>query len=152
MYKKYRVELSPAQRQELKDLVGAGTLPNLAHIRARVLLKADTGPGAPAWTDEQIADAFDLSVRSIVRVRQTFCQAGLTRAVHGQARRPARRTLVDGTVAAHLVALVCSSPPEGSVRWTLRLVGQQLVELHVVDHISHETVRQTLKKTNLSRG
>lgn len=152
MYKKYRVELSPAQREELTALIRTGSLSNRVHTRARVLLKADTTPGAPAWTDEQISDTLDLSVRSIVRIRQTFCQAGLTRALYGQPRRPPRRTLVDGTVEAHLVALVCSPPPTDQARWTVRLLGAHLVELHVVDHISHETVRQTLKKMNLSPG
>jgi hypothetical protein len=152
MYKKYRVELPAAQRAELQTLIRTGSLSNRVHLHARVLLKADTAPGAPAWTDEQISDTFDLSVRSIVRIRQAFCQAGLARALHGQPRRPPRRTLVDGTVEAHLVALACSPPPDDRVRWTVRLLGAHLVELHVVDQISHETVRQTLKKMNLSLG
>src|SRR5947209_4804549 len=118
MYKKYQVLLTPAQRQHLKHLVTTGTLPAAAQTHARILLKADAAPGGPAWKDAQISEAFEVSIRTVVRVRQTFLQGGLARAVLRQRPRGRRPPLVDGAVEAHLVALVCSPPPEGHARWT----------------------------------
>jgi len=152
MYKKYHVELTSDQRQHLKELVSTGTLPNAAHTHARILLKADAAPGGPAWKDAQISDAFDVSIRTVLRVRQTFVHGGLARAVPRQRPRGSRRHLVDGTVEAHLVALVCAPPPAGHARWTLRLLSDKLVELVELESISYETVRRALKKTNLSLG
>ena len=152
MYKKYIVELTPEQRQELKDLIATGSLPNSAHTHARVLLKADAAPGAPAWKDEQISDTFDVSVRSVVRVRQAFVNGGLKRAVYRQQPTTRRTHKIDGEVEAHLIALVCSAPPLGHARWSLRLLSDRLVELVDLDAVSYETVRRALKKTNLSLG
>ena len=151
MYKKYPVLLTPEQRQLLRARLASGTLTLRAATRARLLLKADAAPGGPAWTDEQLSAAFDLSVRSVMRLRQTFRGAGLDAALarHSPGPRPPK---IDGAIEAHLIALVCSPPPEGRARWSLRLASQHLVELVDLDSVSHETVRRTLKKTNLSRG
>jgi hypothetical protein len=152
MYKKYRVELTAQQRQELRRLLTAGRVPPTTHTHARVLLQADTSPGAPAWTDAQISTALQISVRSVVRVRQAFVTRGFTAAVTRQARSGPPRRKVDGRLEAQLVAVVCGAPPAGQARWTLRLLADQLVELTDLDSIALETVRQTLKKTNLSPG
>jgi hypothetical protein len=151
MYKKYPVMLTPAQRQLLRARLATGTLTQTAGTRARILLKADAAPGGPAWTDEQLSAAFDLSVRSVMRVRQTFGAAGPDAAL---ARRPPgpRLPKIDGAIEAHLIALVCSPPPDGYARWSLRLVSDRLVALVDLESVSYETVRRTLKKTNLSRG
>jgi hypothetical protein len=120
MYKKYPVMLTPAQRQLLRARLATGTLTQTAGTRARILLKADAAPGGPAWTDEQLSAAFDLSVRSVMRVRQTFGAAGLDAAL---ARRPPGPRLhkIDGAIEAHLIALVCSPPrtatPAGACAW-----------------------------------
>ena len=143
--KTFQVELSLAERARLQALVTNGSATVHTHIHARILLKADAAPGGPAWTDEQLGAAFDLSVRSVMRVRQTFVTQGLDAAL---ARRPPGPRLhkIDGAIEAHLIALVCSPPPEGRARWSLRLVSERLVELVDLESVSHETVRRTLKK------
>lgn len=152
MYKKYRVELSDEQRQRLKSLISTGTLSNAANRHARILLKADVAKGGSSWTDEQISDAFDVNVRTVLRVRQTFVEAGLERALYRKKPRGPHLHKIDGEMEAHLVALVCSPPPEGHARWSLRLLSDKLVELVDLESVSYETVRRTLKKTSLSRG
>jgi len=150
--KTFQVQLSLAERARLQALVSNGTATAHAHIHARILLKADEGPDGPAWTDAMISSALDVGMSTVARVRQTAVQDGLDAAL--QRRLPKRvypRTL-DGVAEAHLVALTCSTPPEGAGRWSLRLLADQMVELDYVEAVSHETVRQTLKKTNSSRG
>jgi hypothetical protein len=152
MYKLYRVQLSPEQRQQLKALIASGTASSSANCHARILLKADAGPGGPRWTDEQIADALEVSTRTVLRVRQTFVQAGLGRALSRQKRQSPYPHKIDGQAEAHLIALVCSTPPPGRARWTLRLLSERLVELVDLESVSHETIRRALKKTNSSPG
>lgn len=152
MRKKYFVMLTEPQRQELGTLVstGKGSARLLAH--ARILLKADGGPGGPGWQDEAIAEAVEVSRATVERVRQQFATEGLEAALR---RRPARRhkpRRLDGAQEARLVALTCSAPPAGHARWSLRLLADKLVELEVVGAISYESVRRTLKKTRSSRG
>src|SRR3982750_5019311 len=116
----------------------------LAH--ARGLSEGDASEGGPGWTDTRIAEAVRVSVRTIERVRQRFVEDGLEAAL---LPRPSRRVYarkLDGAQEAKLLALACSGPPEGKKRWTLRLLAQRMVELEVVSELSHETVRQTLKK------
>ncbi len=152
MHKKYHVELTPEQRQTLETLIRKGQSPARTQTHARILLKADRTEGAPAWTDDQIAEACEVSRPTVERVRRTFVTVGLDAALHR--RRPQRvyQRKLDGAQEAQLVALTCSAPPEGQERWSLRLLAQRLVELEVVDGIAPETVRTTLKKTNSSRG
>ena len=152
MYKKYRVELSVEQRQQLKKLITTGSLSNAANRHARILLKADVAPRGHGWTDEQISDAFEVNIRTVMRVRQTFVQAGLERAILRQKRRGPHPRKIDGQVEAHLVALVCSPPPPGQARWSLRLLSDRLVQLVDLESVSHETVRRALKKMNSSLG
>ena len=152
MYKKYRVALSAEQRQRLTTLISTGSLSTAANRHARILLKADTARGGHGWTDEQISDAFDVHIRTVMRVRQAFVQAGLERAVSRKKPYGPRPHKIDGQVEAHLVALVCSPPPPGQVRWSLRLLSDRLVELVDLESVSYETVRRALKKTHSSRG
>lgn len=142
--KKYVVTLTEEERQHLEQLLAKKHTAALARRHAQALLKADTRLG---WTDADIADAFNLSVRTVERLRQRFVEDGLDAALKPKPvpRLPRK---VDGTVEAHLVALACSDPPEGRQRWTLRLLADKLVELELVESISHEGVRQVLKKTN----
>jgi transposase len=152
MKKKYIVTLTEAERQTLQALLsrGKGAARRLAH--ARILLKADAPPGGPGWGDDQIADGLDVGRATVERVRREFVEEGLTAAL--ERRRPRRHYLrkLDGDGEARLVALACSQAPAGRSRWTLRLLADRLVQLEVVDQISHETVRDVLKKTNLSLG
>ncbi len=150
--KKYRVTLTDDERTLLHDLLSAGTAPARTLTHARILLKADESRQSPAWSDEAIRKALDVGLSTVTRTRQRFVEAGLEAALERHKPRRDYRHLVDGRCEAHLVALACSVPPMGHQRWTVRLLADKLVELDYIDSISHETVRQVLKKTNLSLG
>lgn len=152
MHKKYIVELTDTERHDLDALTRRRSHNARVVRRAFMLLKADQAPGAPAWPDERIAESFGVGLRTVERLRQRFVDDGLDVVLHGKPREPAREKLFDGQVEAHLVALRCSAPPTGHARWTLRLLADQMVELGYVEAISHESVRQLLKKTKSSPG
>jgi transposase len=140
------VKLTPEEHQELKQLISSGQARARTLTRARILLKADEN-----WSDESISEALEVGVATVQRLRKRFVEGGL-QALHD--RKPHREYLrkLDGKAEAHLIALSCSSPPEGHKRWTLRLLAERLVSLEEVESVSHETVRQVLKKMNLSPG
>jgi|SRR5689334_216815 len=148
--KRYKVTLEPDERRDLEKLIsrGKGAARRLAH--ARILLHADRGEGGPGKIDEEIAEAVGVSVATIERVRQRFVEEGLEAAL--SPRPPARLYLrkLDGEAEARLIALACSPPLEGQARWTLRLLADRMVVLGYVASLSYETVRTTLKQTNLS--
>lgn len=150
--KTFQVQLSLAERARLQALVTHGSATAQTHIHARILLKADEGLDGPAWTDAMISSALDVGMSTVARVRQTAVQAGLDAAVQRKLPKRVYPRTLDGAGEAHLVALTCSTPPEGAGRWSLRLLADRMVELEYVAAISHETVRQTLKKTNSSHG
>jgi DNA-binding transcriptional ArsR family regulator len=150
MKKKYPVILSDTERERLKSLIAAGTAPARKLTHARILLKADQGPEGPGWVDERVAEAVETSQPTVSRVRKQYFEEGLEAALD---RRPPKRHYhrkLDGEQEARLVALACSEPPEGQARWSLRLLADRMVELDVVDDLSYQTVRRTLKKTNSS--
>jgi hypothetical protein len=149
---KYAVTLTAEQRTQLQQLLAQGTAPARTLTHARVLLKADEGEGGPAWTNAAISGALEISDLTVTRVRKRFVEAGLEGALHRkvQARRKAPK--LDGAQEAHLIALACSEAPEGRSRWSLRLLAGRLVALGQVDEVSHETVRQVLKRGNSSPG
>ena len=147
MVKKYIVNLSAAERQELEEIVTTGKRSASTINHARILLKADCHQPNGSWRDQDIKDALDISTRTIERVRQRFVEEGFEAALKprsGQGRKPK----VNGETEAHLVALRCGDPPNGQGRWTLRLLAKQMVELDYIDQLSHESVRKVLKKTN----
>jgi transposase len=151
MKKKYPVILSEAQREQLKSLIAAGTAPARKLTHARILLKADQSLEGPGRVDEAIADAVETSQPTVARVSKRYFEEGLEAALN---RRPPNREYhrkLDGEQEARLIALACSEPPEGQARWSLRLLADRLVELEVVDEVSYQTVRRTLKKTPSSR-
>ena len=152
MNKKYQVTLEAAEREDLERLLARGKADVRRLKHAQMLLKADQGEGGPGWPDERIAEALDAGVASIERMRQRFVEEGLAAALspYRGGKRIYQRKL-DGDNEAHLIALACSAPPKGQVRWTLRLLAARMVELTYVDALSHETVRQALKKTPSSR-
>ena len=150
--KAFQVQLSIAERARLQALVTHGSATAHTQIHARILLKADEGPDGPAWTDAMISTALDVGMSTVARVRQTAVQDGPDAAMHRKLPARVYPRRLDGAGEAHLVALTWSTPPEGAGRWSLRLLADQMVELDYVATISHETVRQTLKKTNSSRG
>jgi Homeodomain-like domain len=149
---KYAVALTEAERARLRTLVGSGTAPARTLTRARILLKANQGEGGPSWSDAAIAGALEVHPATVARVRRQCVEAGVEAAL--ARKRPDRvyARVLDGTAEAHLVALACSEPPAGRERWTLRLLADGLVRLEVVEAVSYETVRRTLKQTRSSRG
>ena len=151
--KKYKVTLTPDERQQLQKLITAGkaSAKKLAH--ARILLKADAAEGGPAWSDSRIAKAIEVSTDTIARVRERFVEQGLEAAlVRKKQDKPSRERILDGRAEAKLIALACSAAPGGRESWTMQLLADKLVELKLVDAVSDETVRRTLKKTRSSRG
>jgi len=147
--KKYIIRLSADERQVLSKLARSGKAAARKITRARVLLKADAGEGGPGWTDQRIAEALDVGVRMIEKLRRRCVEEGPEAAALGRTwpDRPAQRKL-DGAREARLVAIACSKPPIGRARWTMQLLADELVVLQVTDSISDETVRRTLKKTS----
>lgn len=146
MSKKYIVELTEPEREQLKQLISRGKSSARTITRARILLKADEGA-----TDVEIVKALSTSIATVERVRQRLVEEGVDSALKERPRRPPPFKLGEKE-EAHLVALACSQPPTGRARWSLRLLADKAVELGLCDSISHEGVRQTLKKTNLNRG
>ena len=149
MMKKYIVTLTEQEREELKQLVSKGKGAARKLLHARILLKADQVVG---WRDQTISEALEVSVSTIERVRQRFVENGLEAALVAQASKRVYKRRLDGEQEAHLVALVCSQPPAEQGRWTLKLLAEKMVELEYVESIAPETIRRTLKKTNLSHG
>jgi transposase len=149
MNKKYIVDLTTEERSDLESRLKGGEMGVRKVKRIQILLKANDG-----WTDERIAEAVGVGLSTVERTRRKFVTRGLEGAITN--RRPRRKypRKLDGRAEAHLVALVCGPAPEGSARWSLRLLADELVKIEKVelDSISHEAVRQALKKTNLSLG
>lgn len=152
MPKSYRVYLTSDDRRALQALVTAGAAPARRLTHAGILLKADQGPSGPAWIDARIADALEISVASVERVRKRFVTEGPEVALNHRPPARTRPRRLDGSQEAHLVALVCGEPPLGRDRWTLRLLADRLVELEIAETVSYQTVRRTLKKMSFSRG
>lgn len=144
--KKYIVELTVEEREHLQHLIRRGKPAARTVTRARILLKADEG-----CSDGQIVRALSTSLATVERVRQRCVEEGLENALKERPRRGAAPKL-RGRDEAHLIAVACSQPPLGRARWSLRMLADKAVELGWCESISHEAVRQTLKKTSLSRG
>jgi len=152
MKKQYIVTLTEEERQMLRERVSRGKAAARKLMHARILLKADASPGGPAWRDDAIAEGLDIGRTTVERVRKALVEDGMEAAL--ERRKPRRQYLrkLDGDGEARLIALACSQAPEGRSRWTLRLLADRMVQLEQVDHLSYETVREVLKKTNLSLG
>ena len=150
--KKYKVTLTAEERQVLHDLIAAGKAAARKLTHARILLKADASEGGLHWPDWRIADALEVHVATIERVRQRFVEQGFDAALERKRREePPRPIKFDGRAEARLIALACSPPPGGRAVWTMQLLADKLVELEVVESISDETVRLALKKMPSSR-
>jgi hypothetical protein len=148
MKKRYPVILSDTERDDLKRLIASGTAPARKLTHARILLKADESPKGDGWVDERIAEAVESSQPTVFsRVRKHYCCESLEGALNRRPPKREYRRKLDGEQEARLVALACSEPPEGHARWSLRLLADKLVELEIVEDISYQTLRRTLKKT-----
>ena len=149
--KKYIVTLTADERQTLLRLIAAGKASAIKLAHARILLKADASEGGPAWLDRDIAEAVEVGLSTVERVRQRFVEQGLEAALVRKTQcRPSRPRTLDGRAEAQLIALACSAPPDGKGAWTMRMLADKLVELRVVPAVSDETVRRCLKKARSS--
>ena len=144
---KQEVTLSEEQRHALQQLISKGKAPARTLAHARVLLKIDQKAPGPRWSDEQVAEAFEMSRYTRDPDTRALCGTRLEDALSHRPHTQTRARALDGEQEAHLIALSCSSSPEGQARWTLRLLAGRMVELGYVEQISYETVRRTLKKT-----
>lgn len=147
MNKKYIVRLTDGERQELEKLVSKGKAPAYKIKHANILLAVDAD--GPNWSDEQAAKAFRCHRNTVCNVRQKFVERGMEAALERKKQhKPSRERRLDGEKEARLIAIACSKPPEGRAKWTLELLANELIVLEVVDSISAQTVRRTLKKMN----
>lgn len=146
--KKYEVRLSEGDRTRLTDITRKGHEPAYKIRHANVLLKADAkGPG---WTDKRIVESFNVCPNTVLSIRKHYVEEGLERALNlNRPEEPPHKKKLDGAAEARLIALSCSTPPKGRAQWSLKLLADKAVELEIVDSISYETVRKTLKKTRL---
>lgn len=149
MKKKFIVRLSAEERESLERLVSTGTATAKKLRRARVLLLVDQGAKGPNLIDKEAAKVVGINVRSVEIIRQDLCEKGLAASIERKRYESKTRTRkIDGEVEARLIAISCSSPPEGYAEWSLRLLADKVVEMNILDEVSHETIRRALKKTN----
>jgi hypothetical protein len=149
---KYKVTLTDEERTEMEGLISAGRAAARKLCRARILLKADAGPGGPAWDDGRISEALQVGRATVERVRKQFVEHGMDVALERKKPEREYERRLDGPGEARLIALACSQAPEGRERWTLQLLADRMVALSYVPALSRDTVRRALKKTSSSRG
>ena len=152
MYQKYFVYLTSEERSHLEKLISSGIAPARILTRARILLKSDCSEGGPNWTYEAICNALDVNSLTVTKVRKAYSEGGLETVLNRKKPDREYARSLDGSAEAHLIALACSDAPTGYDRWTLRLLRDRFVKLEIVESVSHETIRTTLKKTYLSLG
>ncbi len=149
MNKKYIVQLTVEEKKELENLVKKGKTQAYRIKHANILLAVDAD--GPNWPDHQVAKAYKCHQNTVVNVRQRFVEQGFQAALKRKKQQaPSRRRIIDGENEARLISIACSKPPEGSAKWTMQMLADELVTLKAVDSVSGQTVWRTLKKTNLS--
>jgi transposase len=146
---RYIVELTDEERNQLKEIVSKNKASRATIVNSYILLRSDVACG---WLYDEIAQAYDVSTKKVEFVRKRFVEEGLDAALSRKPVTNVHLRKITGEEEAHLIALCCSQAPEGHERWTLRMLADKMVELDIVDSVSHETIRQTLKKTNLNPG
>ena len=147
--KRYFVNLSQEEKEALQTLINSGKSRARVQTRARILLLCDE---YPKWSDKKVAEALLCSVSTVERTRKRCVEESFENALYDKKRNRVYERKLDALAEAHLVTLACSNPPEGRSAWTMQLLADELVALNLVDTISDETVRRTLKKTKLSLG
>ena len=152
--KKYVIKLTEDEREYLYKLISVGSASARMLNRARILLKADTGKHSEGGSliDRKIAPVLETSTATVQRVRERFCRQGLDAALERSVPDRVYERSFDGRAEARLIALACSKAPEGRERWSMRLLADKALELGIVDEVSHETVRKTLKKTRTAKS
>jgi transposase len=149
---RYKVTLTKDEHEQLRAVLGKGKHSSQQYRNACILINSDEGSFGQKLSNEQIAQVLQINTKTVERVKQRFVEEGFDECMD---RKPYPRKgpiKTDGDFEAHLVALSCSEAPEGYARWSLRLLADKMVELKYADSISHETVRQVLKKTKSNRG
>jgi predicted hydrolase (HD superfamily) len=146
---RYAVDLTDTERTALREIISKNKAKRSTIVNAYILLKADRVCG---WTNEAIALAYEVSTKKVEQLKKRFVEEGFEAALYRKPVTNVHRRKMTGDEEAHLIALFCSQAPEGHERWTLRMLADKMVELEIVDSVSHETIRQTLKKMNLNRG
>lgn len=150
--KKYIVSLTPSERHFLEQLTKKGKIAADKMNHARILLKADINQKEGGWTDRQMGESLDIGHATIERVRQRFVEEGIESALSRREQKNRRQKINEVEKEAYLIAIACSETPIGKCNWTLKMLADKMVELNYVEQVSTETIRQTLKKTNLSLG
>ena len=146
---RYVVTLTEPERNELQELIEKNKATRNTIVNAFILLKADKACG---WSNKDIAQAYHVSTKKVEQVKKRCVEEGSEAVLHRKPVTNIHRRKITGDEEAHLIALCCSEPPQGRATWTLRLLADKMVEGHIVDSLSHETVRQTLKKMQSSPG
>ena len=148
--KKYSITLTATEREQLEAMLTKGKAAAQKLRRARILLKADSGPQGPAWTDAHIHEALEVTTKSVANLRERFVREGFEVALSGYSTRNQRLPKLDGECEARLIAKLCGPTPEGRAHWSLRLLADQVIELKITDEpVSHETIRKTLAANEL---
>jgi len=149
---RYKVTLTQEEREQLKAILNRGRHSSLQFRNACILLNSDESEPGKKVSNEQIAQILHVNVKTVERLKQRFVEEGFEACIDRRAYPEVKEIKTDGDFEAHLVAISCSKAPEGYTRWSLRMLADKMVELKYVDSVSHETVRQVLKKTKLNRG
>jgi hypothetical protein len=150
--KKYIVRLADEERAQLQNILSNGKAAAKKHVIAKVLVLADVSANGPANTDEEIQETVGVSLKTIGIIRKKFVEEGFDAPFTRKPYPPSNDLIFGGEEEAKLTVLCCGEPPTGYARWSLRLLADKVVELKIVEATSHETIRRTLKKTNLSLG
>jgi DNA-binding CsgD family transcriptional regulator len=148
----YKVTLTKKEREELKAIVHKGKHTSQQYRNACILLNCDEGKYGEKIANDQIAQVLQITSKTVERLRQRFVEEGFEACMDRKPYPAKEKTIADGDFEAHLIAISCSKSPEGYARWSLRMLADKMVELKYAESVSHETVRQVLKKTNLNRG
>ncbi len=147
--KKYIVSLTSSERDYLEQLTKKGKIAAYKMNHARILLKADINQEGGGWIDRKISESLDIGHATIERVRQRFVEEGIEAALNRREQNKRRQKIIDGEKEAYLIAIACSETPTGKSNWTLQMLADKMIELNYVEQVSTETIRQSLKKTNL---
>lgn len=149
---RYKVTLTKTEREELKTIVNKGRHSSLQFRNACILLNCDEGKFGQKLANDQIAQVLQVNSKTVERLKQRFVEEGFDVCMDRKPYPAKQKLKTDGDFEAHLIAISCSKSPKGYARWSLRMLADKMVELKYSEKVSHETVRQVLKKTNLSRG
>ena len=150
--KKYKVTLTPAEREDLNIIIKKDRVSWRKRIHAHILLRTDESEGQGGWKDVDVAEAYGVGLRTVERIRERFVTKGFAAALQSKADQENRARKFDGKKEAKLITLACSKAPEGRARWTLQLLADRMVELKYMESISHQAVHTVLKKTKLNLG